>query len=79
MNSQDLVRSILRTSPCPHFRVLGDPERAIRRVWAYSGPGPRRFGWWSIGVAGHATYLGRTVQEVREKLAEVERMWGEEP
>ena len=40
----------------------------IKYGWQLNGPGPARFGWWRISVAGAATYLGRKFEEAEKAL-----------
>lgn len=54
------VRAILLASPRPEVRELGGPDRMILKRWGYAV-----FAWWSITPAGKASYLGRTIHEVR--------------
>lgn len=69
-----LVESALQGTP---YR-----NRVVLRGWRLSGPGPARFGWWAVSVAGAAAFLGKTseaaldfINDEKAKLA-VERAEG---
>lgn len=70
MSDAENIREALLGSPDPSTRNLASPERVIFRGWALSGPGPARFGWWSVSPAGRNTWIGKSFADVSNEVAQ---------